>query len=92
MALVMLGRSICPLCHSVLDKCDDVVATPAFLRSSHRLALYSDAAFHQTCFEQSGDRRDVETLLARFRDKMANAPNTLEAYESWLSTSMTEFE
>lgn len=92
MALLIRGKSICWLCGQTIGENDDVVATPAFLGSKHRLVRFSDAAFHQKCFEASEERAEVEQLLARFKEKMAAAPSSLEEYEVWIKEAMAEFE
>jgi len=63
-----------------------------FLKTTHRLAAFSDAAFHKRCFAASGDQAEVDRLLARFKEKMASAPTSLEEYETWVKDAMKEFE
>lgn len=92
MALLMRGKTICPVCGRVIAVGDEVVATPSFLRPSHQLARFSDAAFHRRCFEGSPERAEVERLLALFSERMKAAPQTLEEYESWIRDSMPELE
>jgi hypothetical protein len=84
MALLIRGKSICPLCGAVIGISDEVSALPAFLPLGHRLARFSDAAFHRHCFEASADRVEVEQLLARIKDEMAAGPKTLDEYEAWV--------
>ena len=91
MALLIRGKSACPLCGKVISENDEVVATPALLKSTHPLAAFSDAAFHQECFAAHPDGAEVEQLLARFKEKMANAPTSLEEYEAWIEDAMREF-
>jgi hypothetical protein len=88
----MRGKTICAICGEVIAVDDDVFATPAFLRPTDQLARYSDAAFHRRCFEGSGERAEVDRLLALFSERMKAAPKTLEEYESWIKDSMPELE
>lgn len=92
MALLLPGKTVCSLCGEVIVARDDVVATPPFLESTHRLARFSDAAFHRRCFEEAAEHAEVENLLMRFKEKMATGPRTLEEYESWLKDSMRDSE
>lgn len=92
MALLIRGKSACPLCGTVIGNDDEVVATPAFLKASHRLAAFSDAAFHSRCFGAAPENAEVEQLLTRFKDKLAAAPTSLAEYETWIKDAMKEFE
>jgi hypothetical protein len=92
MALLIRGKTICPLCGNLIAENDDVYATPAFLKPTHPLASYSDAAFHSQCFAATAERPDVERLLERYKSVMANAPESLEDYEVWIHDALQEFE
>ena len=91
MAVVIAGRSHCLLCGRIIERSNDAIATPPFLRQSHRLARFSDAVFHRECFEQCSDSDEVQRLLARFQEVMKQAPPTLDAYEKWVEKAMEEF-
>lgn len=64
MALIILGKSKCPLCGDVIAKGDELVATSHFIESpSHPLWRYSDAAMHEVCFQRWEYR---EAFVAEF--------------------------
>jgi hypothetical protein len=91
MALFFAGKSKCPLCGKTIEASDDVFATRAFLRNTHRLARFSDAVFHRQCFECCSERIDVERLLTRHEEIMRDAPSTLKEYEKWAAKAFEEF-
>ena len=92
LALIIRGKSICPICGRVLNESDALLATPAFLKSTHRLARFSDAAFHQECFLASPEHEEVERLWERYRAIWARAPSTLEEGEIWVKEAFLEFD
>jgi hypothetical protein len=92
MAIFVAGKSECALCEQVIERREDAVATPAFLRDTHPLYQYSDAVFHRACFAQSPDRGEVERLRQRYEEVMRTAPTDLGEYERWLGGAMKEFE
>jgi hypothetical protein len=49
MAIIILGKSECPLCGRVIQVDDDYMGTPHFLPSGP-LSRYSDAGIHRDCF------------------------------------------
>ena len=52
MAIVILGKTQCPLCSNVIAAGQATVATPHFIQTpSHPLWRYSDAAMHYGCFQ-----------------------------------------
>ena len=51
MALVIHGKTECPLCNEVINKGDALVATTHFIADqTDPLWKYSDAAIHEGCF------------------------------------------
>jgi hypothetical protein len=89
MALLIRGKSTCPLCGAVISATADVVATPAFLRSSHELSRFSDAVFHRECFDAAPERVTVERLLREAKKTLPGGLTTLAEYESWLASGST---
>jgi hypothetical protein len=81
MVLLIRGKSRCPICGNVIGLDDEVVGTTAFLKKTHRLARFSDAAFHRECFESCPERAEVEQLYLRFEEIMATAPSS--SFEEW---------
>ena len=66
MALIIRGKTECPLCHQVIAADDDIVATSHFIADPQDwLWQYSDAAFHRRCFA-AWDRR--EEFVRRFNE------------------------
>ncbi len=64
MALIIYGRTKCPLCAVVLREGDDIVATAHFIGDpSDPLWPFSDAAMHRACFLQWQLR---EAFVARY--------------------------
>ena len=62
MALVILGKTLCPLCGHVISDGHETVATPHFIETpSHPLWRYSDAAMHYECFQTWQHREDFVT-------------------------------
>jgi len=53
MAIIIEGKTACPLCSNILEKGQEVVSFPAFVGNGlDPLWPFSDAAFHSDCFEQ----------------------------------------
>ena len=66
MALIIRGKTECPLCREVIAPDDDIVATSHFIADpKDSLWQYSDAAFHRRCFA-SWERR--EEFVRRFNE------------------------
>ena len=91
MPIVQWGKTPCAICGRPVLQEEDSVSTPAFLRESHPLWHYSDALFHKKCYEVSSDKLAVDSLLARYKEVMSQAPKTFEAYEEWVTQAMKEF-
>jgi hypothetical protein len=67
MALIVHNKTRCPLCGEPIGEGDEVVSFPAFLVSGHRLARFSDAAFHAKCFENEEEAAAALRLYSLFR-------------------------
>lgn len=94
MALLIRGKTKCLLCGSTIADEDDVVAFPAFLGASHRLARFSDGAFHKHCFSECAEQREVESLYRRYREIWENRPASLMSaaeIEAWGKEAFKEF-
>ena len=95
MALIIRGKSECPLCGKVIQKGDEIVAFTAFLRPEHPLWKYSDAAFHKECFDRSPDKEAVERVHGKFRDIWATRPRHLKKVEemkAWHDMAFVDFD
>jgi hypothetical protein len=72
MALVIRGKSTCAVCGEVLQKEDRVVATSHFIGDSKDpLFRFSDAAFHQKCFDRW---KEKEEFVRRFNSVATKSP------------------
>jgi len=66
MALIILGKTLCPLCGKIIGKIDQTVATSHFIADRNDpLWRYSDAGFHKECFLAWEHR---EEFIKRFND------------------------
>jgi len=92
MGLLIRGKTVCKLCGDVIGGDAEVVAFPAFLKPSHRLARFSDAVFHRQCFEECRERREVEQLLEEVKAALAGGPTTLDEYEAWAKERIEEMQ
>jgi hypothetical protein len=81
MAMIIRGKTICPLCGRVLAEDDEVVSFPAFLRPEHELGAFSDAAYHLQCFEVHPRAGEVSALYQRYREIWDSRPRDLQTWE-----------
>jgi hypothetical protein len=81
MALVLLGKSTCPLCNEVMKEGEELKAFPAFLPYDHRFGRFSDAAFHKVCFEKDEDAQAVDDMLYVWERIMKSMPRDLVTEE-----------
>ena len=86
MALLIPGKTKCPLCGEIIQNDQETVAYPAFIPREHRLGKYSDEVFHRSCFEACADRDAVEQLYQQFRAIWARRPvelTSIDDIEAW---------
>ncbi len=86
MALLLRGKTKCPLCGKTIEEGQEVVAFPAFLPGGHSFADFSDTSMHESCFRQDSRSGAVEDLYARFREIWDSRPTdlkTIEEIEAW---------
>jgi len=86
MAVLIEGKTTCGICCKVIDRAADAIAFPAFLSRSHRLAKFSDAAFHAACFASCAERDEVESVFKRYQEIWESRPKelrTLAEIEAW---------
>jgi hypothetical protein len=94
MALLIRGKTKCPLCEKVITDNDDVIAFPAFLGANHPLSRFSDSAFHRTCFSTCPERAEVESLYRRYRKIWEQRPKDLKSageIDAWGKEAFKEF-
>ncbi len=95
MALLFRGHTICPLCGKAILTDQAAVAFPAFLKKTHALGAYSDAAFHRQCFDKSPDRIAVTKLFDRSQEiwqSRSRGLKTQEEMDEWGKSAFAEFE
>ncbi len=70
-----------------------MVGFPSFLPAGHACASFSDAAFHQECFDAHPRANDVRALYARYRAIWDSRPEleSLEAMEAWGREAFKDF-
>ncbi len=65
MAIVIPGVTVCPLCRRAIDGPEDFIGFPHFIEDEEDpLWIYSDAAFHKSCFDTWSRK---EEFLGRLR-------------------------
>lgn len=74
MALI-LPQTKCAICGQRLQE-EDLVSFPAFLPQTHRLARFSDAAFHRACIEQDKDWTAVQLAFSAYEKMRAELPRS----------------
>ncbi len=82
MAIIIEGKTICPLCGKALFKEQGWIAFPAFLRAGHKFFDYSDAAFHSECFMTWKDHEEFQTLYDRFQEIWKERPRNVPWQEA----------
>ena len=95
MALMFSGSSTCLICKKVIERSEDAVGFPAFLKAGHRLHWYSDGLFHRECFATSPDKEEVERLYSRFCQIWHERPKdlkNLEEIEEWGKSAFKELD
>jgi hypothetical protein len=95
MALFITGTTECLICGTVIERSEDVVAFPAFLKAGHRLQMYSDGVFHRWCYDASPDKEEIEKLYSRFRQIWDQRPRNLksaEEIEKWEKSAFKELD
>lgn len=93
MALILLGRTLCPLCKTTIEEGDEIKSFPAFLPYTHKFGKYSDAAFHLYCFELEPDYKQVDDMFTAWWMTMEARPRnvTLEEGEAWLREAFKDW-
>jgi hypothetical protein len=91
MALFFTGSSTCAICEEVIN--DTPRLSAAFLSQGHDLWQYSDACFHQKCFDEWDLRDRFLNLENRFQDMWDRRPVHLglEVGMEWLEAELDKF-
>jgi hypothetical protein len=92
MALILLGRSKCPLCSEPMREGQELKAFPAFLPYDHKFGRFSDAAFHKACFEKDPDAEDVNMMLYVYDKLLQSIPKGLKTVEEINAATQETFK
>ncbi len=94
MALIISGKSVCPLCKKVMRECEGLIAFPAFLPHSHKFGKFSDAAFHKMCFEADPDASSVNDMHYVYQKIMDSRPKdlkTMKEIDEWTKEAFQDW-
>jgi hypothetical protein len=70
MALIILGKTPCPLCGEPINETDEMVGFPAFISNQlDPLFPFSDAAFHADCFLRHPLSAEAEVCYAEMVER-----------------------
>lgn len=59
MAIILRGKSLCPLCGRLLLEGESLTALPAIADTAHPLYNFFDSGFHQGCFDEWAYRKEA---------------------------------
>ena len=93
MAMVIPGKTSCVLCKKPIAAADEAVAFPPFIPKKHSLAIYSDAAFHRSCFDEWDGHDELQRLYDRYREIWESRPEeltTMAEIEAWGKNAFRE--
>ena len=83
MALILLGKSSCPLCGRLLLEGEPWTALPAIADTAHPLYSYFDAGLHQTCFDQWDSRESACEAVRLNRQRWEASPEYAQLVVKW---------
>jgi hypothetical protein len=83
MALIILGKSKCPLCNQILEANENLTTFPAFLPADHKFGKFSDAALHTNCFQKDPDATSVQDMFYVWNKIWEGRPKNSEEMDSW---------
>lgn len=80
MAIVIRGKTECPLCGAILAGPDDIVMFPHFIwDQTHPLWRFSDSAMHRACFAGWGQAEQFRSLYNKvWPEIMPNHPRKMQ--------------
>ncbi|MGH7201425.1 MAG: hypothetical protein ACREJB_12520, partial [Planctomycetaceae bacterium] len=77
MAIVIPGKTTCPICGCVIGEGDEMVAfAPFVLNEADPLILFSDAACHRRCFESHPLSGQCRAVYEEFRKRLIPTQRT----------------
>lgn len=94
MAILLRGKTTCPLCCRVIADGEPARGFPAFLKATHRLGMFSDASFHESCLEASKEASEAQQLYEKWQSIWDNRPLDLKSLveiEAWGKAAFAEF-
>ena len=85
MAIVLFGKTECPICLSVLEEHQDTISFLALFEENHKYYFCSDAAFHVSCFNKWEHSESVLGIYAEYlkyyKNKKPDIPQGMEISE-----------
>jgi hypothetical protein len=80
MAIVIRGKTECPLCGSILSDADQIVMFPHFIADrAHPLWRFSDSTMHRSCFASWDQAEQFRSLHNRLWAEMVpNRPREMQ--------------
>jgi hypothetical protein len=63
MAIILIGKSRCPLCGEILTAESSIISLPAISDVSNPLYHFFDSGIHESCFEKWGKKSEIDTIL-----------------------------
>ena len=94
MALVLRGETPCLLCGRPLMVDEEIEGFPEFLKPTHKLGRFSDAAMHSDCLKRSPERAAVAEIYERWLAIWATRPGDLTSPEeiaAWARDAFKDF-
>ena len=78
MALILRGKTECPLCSKVIEDGDNIVATSHFIADDKdAFWRFSDAAMHESCFLEWDQRQE---FISKYNDVVGRFTSGGETY------------
>jgi hypothetical protein len=94
MATLLPGKTYCRLCGQTIAADDAVGGFPAFLKPTHRLGMFSDCIFHETCLAASADAAEAQALYEKWLAIWESRPldlKTVAELDAWGKAAFAEF-
>lgn len=94
MAMIIPGKTVCPLCNEIIGVNDQITAFPAFLPPDHKFGRFSDAAFHESCLMKDPDHTGVEDMYGAYLmiwDSRPRVLKTMEEVDAWTKEAFSDW-
>ena len=91
MAIIIKGKTTCPLCKQVIEEDHKVIAFSAFLPEDHYLYKFSDEAFHEDCLKKHEKYEELIKVYKGFNELYEQRPlptkEEMEDFDTWYKNS-----